>query len=289
MEVDWDFFLNFPDGTILPTNFFAENNESNTLKDIITPPKSPVHFFELEEIPIELPSQSPNNFNDITYQYNFCVGDSFDDWISAMSIVYQDVTFSANKYNMYLSVFMIKDNYGKFRNVVNALVEDELFNAGIQSTQSVKSFNAIIKKVLNNANSLCDIGKLLIKDMRLNFSIQKFQISQSFTYEGHLISTLNENLDIETASSNFIDESQITLTSLLSVVLLSDGTHLSLYLSDGILTNLDTNLKNSLILTAVEASTDTSYQVICKFQSLYHIQGSDHNEVIQQNTHNTHQ
>src|SRR5205814_8855466 len=26
---------------------------------------------------------------------------------------------------MYLSVFMIKDNYGKFRNAANALVEDE--------------------------------------------------------------------------------------------------------------------------------------------------------------------
>ncbi|CAB4423845.1 unnamed protein product [Rhizophagus irregularis] len=27
---------------------------------------------------------------------------------------------------MYLSVFMIKDNYGKFRNVANTLVEDEM-------------------------------------------------------------------------------------------------------------------------------------------------------------------
>ena len=27
---------------------------------------------------------------------------------------------------MYLSVFMIKDNYEKFRNIANALIEDEM-------------------------------------------------------------------------------------------------------------------------------------------------------------------
>ena len=41
-------------------------------------------------------------------------------------VVLNDNTCKTNKYNMYLSVFMIKDNYGKFRNVANALVEDEL-------------------------------------------------------------------------------------------------------------------------------------------------------------------
>jgi hypothetical protein len=55
---------------------------------------------------------------------------------------------------------------------------------------------------------------------------------------------------------------------------------------DSILSNLDTNLKDSPILTAIEASTDTSYQVACTFQSLHYIQGSDNNEVVQQNTHN---
>ncbi|PKK53801.1 hypothetical protein RhiirC2_803120, partial [Rhizophagus irregularis] len=41
-------------------------------------------------------------------------------------VVLSDNTCKTNKYNMYLSVFMIKDNYGKFRNIANALVEDEM-------------------------------------------------------------------------------------------------------------------------------------------------------------------
>ncbi|CAB4395149.1 unnamed protein product [Rhizophagus irregularis] len=35
------------------------------------------------------------------------------------------------------------------------------FNAGIQSTQSVESFNALIKKSLNSASTLCDIKKAI--------------------------------------------------------------------------------------------------------------------------------
>ncbi|CAB4380016.1 unnamed protein product [Rhizophagus irregularis] len=35
------------------------------------------------------------------------------------------------------------------------------FNAGIQSTQSVESFNALIKKSLNSASTLCDIEKAI--------------------------------------------------------------------------------------------------------------------------------
>ncbi|EXX65765.1 hypothetical protein RirG_130120 [Rhizophagus irregularis DAOM 197198w] len=184
----------------------------------------------------------------------------------------------------------------------------------------------------------------------LVLSWQKFQISQSFTYEGHLVSSLNENLvDAETANDNFIediiDEPQITLASLLNgietsniiemwrirrigglsrkdnlVILLDDGTHFCTCLEtitkgiicrhfwrvmlyshlakfhisiisirwykDNILSNLDINLKNSSILTAIETSTDiTSFQITCTFQSLHHIQGSDRNEVVYQNTH----
>jgi MULE transposase domain len=283
-------------------------------------------------------------------------------------IVLNDNTCKTNKYNMYLSVFMIKDNYGKFRNVANALVEDELastyiwilqclmkatdniapkafwtdsepglinaaahvfpmtphfyclfhiwqniikhlkaklgttfrlfgkafyacrntlstelfeqkweflinsfpesrqymtkvlypnrcswakaympfqFNAGIQSTQSVESFNAIIKKALNSASSLCDIEKAIDKrheaelqycqlvnlkayqttvglphlssqffssiDTVLNhfltplvLSWQKFQISQSLTYEGYLVSSLLNEVSIILLKSNGI-------------------------------------------------------------------------------------
>ena len=42
------------------------------------------------------------------------------------NIVLNDNTCKTNKFNMYLSVFMVKNNYGRFRNVANALVEDKL-------------------------------------------------------------------------------------------------------------------------------------------------------------------
>jgi hypothetical protein len=35
-------------------------------------------------------------------------------------------TCKTNTYNIYLNVFMIKNNYRKFRNVANAFVENEL-------------------------------------------------------------------------------------------------------------------------------------------------------------------
>jgi hypothetical protein len=107
------------------------------------------------------------------------------------------------------------------------------FNAGIQSTQSVESFNGIIKKALNSASTLCDIEKAIDKrheqesqycklvDLKalqttiglphlsfqffsnvdtvlihfltpLILSWQRFQISQSFTYEGCLASSIVE-------------------------------------------------------------------------------------------------
>ena len=37
------------------------------------------------------------------------------------------------------------------------------FNAGIQSTQSVESFNAIIKKAVNSTSTLCDVEKAIDK------------------------------------------------------------------------------------------------------------------------------
>jgi len=271
-----------------------------------------------------------------------------------LDVVLNDNTCKTNKYNMYLSVFMVKDNYGRFRNIANALVEDEMsstytwilqcllkatgitpksfwtdsepglinavsqvfpttphfyclfhiwqnvikhlkaklgsnfnhfakafyacrnalcveifekrwklmienfpecenymarlytnriswakaylplqFNAGIQSTQSVESFNNIIKKSLNGASTLCDVETAVDKRQEeeirycqlsniktqyttiglphfssqffssidkvfteflspLILSWQRFQVSQSFTYEGQLVSYLSE-------------------------------------------------------------------------------------------------
>ncbi|GBC53931.1 protein FAR1-RELATED SEQUENCE 5-like [Rhizophagus irregularis DAOM 181602=DAOM 197198] len=41
-------------------------------------------------------------------------------------VLLNDNTCKTNKYNMYLSVFIVRDNYGRFRNMANALVEDEM-------------------------------------------------------------------------------------------------------------------------------------------------------------------
>ncbi|PKY17338.1 hypothetical protein RhiirB3_467899 [Rhizophagus irregularis] len=170
------------------------------------------------------------------------------------------------------------------------------FNGGIQSTQSVESFNAIIKKAVNSTSTLCDVEKAIDKrheseskycqliDLKarqttvgiphlssqffsnidvilihfltpLVLSWQRFQISQSFTYEGQLVTSFIEDLESNTTSTDFVenlvDEPQVTLQSLLSgielgniietwrirrigglsqrenlVALLSDGTHL---------------------------------------------------------------
>jgi transposase-like protein len=107
------------------------------------------------------------------------------------------------------------------------------FNGGIQSTQSVESFNAVIKKAVNSASTLCEVEKAINKkhedelrycklvdlkaqqmtvglphlssqffsniDSILNhfltpliLSWQRFQISQSFTYEGQIVTSLIE-------------------------------------------------------------------------------------------------
>ena len=103
------------------------------------------------------------------------------------------------------------------------------FNCGIQSMQSVESFNSIIKKSLHSASTLCDVAEAIDKrhqeeirycqltDIKAKYttvglphissqffsnvdieivkflpplilSLQRFQISQSFTYEGQLAS-----------------------------------------------------------------------------------------------------
>src|SRR3954470_21782196 len=53
-------------------------------------------------------------------------------------VVLNDNTCKTNKYNMYLSVFLVKDNYGRFRNIANALVEDELASTYIWILQCLK-------------------------------------------------------------------------------------------------------------------------------------------------------
>ncbi|CAB4423154.1 unnamed protein product [Rhizophagus irregularis] len=236
-------------------------------------------------------------------------------------VVLNNNTCKTNKYNMYLSVLMVKDNYGRFRNIANALVEDEMastytwilqclmkatdniapkafwtdsepglinaasqifpttphfyclfhicielfeqhwafminefpecerymtralygnriswakaympfqFNGGIQSTQSVESFNGIIKRSLNSASTLCDIAETIDKRHQEEFKYcQLTDIKAKYTPIGlpHLSSQFFSsvdaiiNLQAETIDDNFIeevvDEPQITLKAIL--------------------------------------------------------------------------
>ncbi|CAB5373931.1 unnamed protein product [Rhizophagus irregularis] len=111
-----------------------------------------------------------------------------------------------------------------------------------------------------------------------------------------------KNLDIKTSSDNFIediiDESQITIKSLLSGIEISNIIEIwkirhiaDLSCKYNIVIRLDdrTHLCTCLetITKVIETTTDTStlFQITSyTFQSLHCIQGSDNNEVIRQNT-----
>ncbi|CAB5171971.1 unnamed protein product [Rhizophagus irregularis] len=84
----WNVLLN---DAIFPENFFKENNENTVLEDIITPPESPENFYiEINENTvlenIITPPNSVDNFN--IYQYNLRKKDSFDDWMSVDTFMY---------------------------------------------------------------------------------------------------------------------------------------------------------------------------------------------------------
>ncbi|CAG8741804.1 41903_t:CDS:2, partial [Gigaspora margarita] len=186
------------------------------------------------------------------------------------------------------------------------------FNAGIQSTKSIESFNNIIKRSLNSSSMLCELEeginkrheqesrycKLVdfkaqhttiglphissqffstVNNVLISFltplilSLQRFQISQSFTYEGqreHVISEvcfIYELSDIvltlkailgDNGTSNIIEMWRIRRIGELSckgnlVVLYNDGTHICTYQA----------LENSPFLTAIESSMDSTIQI----------------------------
>src|SRR2546423_8829386 len=61
-------------------------------------------------------------------------------------VVLNDNTCKTNKYNMYLSIFMIKDNYGRFQNVANVLVEDKMSSTYTWILQCLLKATGIIPK-----------------------------------------------------------------------------------------------------------------------------------------------
>ncbi|CAB5179408.1 unnamed protein product [Rhizophagus irregularis] len=304
---------------------------------------------------------------------------------------------------MYLSVLMVKDNYGQFQNIANALVEDKiastytwilqclmkatdnivpkafwtdselgLINAVSQIFLTMPHFYClfhiwqnIIKNLksklelrfhtfskafyscrnvlsielfeqrwvfminefpesLNSASTLCDIAETIDKrhqeefkycqltDIKVKYtpiglphlssqffssvdaiivkflspfilSLQRYQISQSFTYEGQLTSYLFENLQAETIDDNFIEEvvdkPQITLKAILDGIDTSNIIEVWRIIRIG-----DDILNNSPVLTALESSTEvntTSRTVDFTLQSPRQLQGSYHKENAQ--------
>ncbi|CAB4380670.1 unnamed protein product [Rhizophagus irregularis] len=197
------------------------------------------------------------------------------------------------------------------------------FNAGIQSTQSVESFNVDLKaqqttvelphlalQFFSNIDAI--LNHFL---MPLVLSWQRFQISQSLTYEGQLVLSFDNVLESDTIDNYFIedvvDEPQIILQSFLNgidsiniieiwrirrvgrlskcenlVILLDDGSHLCTCIES---VTKEGNIENLPILTAIESndnsSSSSSYQINFTLQNIRHFQGLDDNKSIhQQNT-----
>ncbi|CAG8799747.1 8116_t:CDS:2, partial [Racocetra persica] len=143
------------------------------------------------------------------------------------------------------------------------------FNVSVQSIQSVESFNGIIKKALNSANTLCDIEKIINK--------KNEDESQYFLYS-------IEASELETINDYFIedvlDEPQTTLQSLLSNMEAKNIIELGEFVyKDSIYTKLDFNIKNSPVFTALESPFNCSFQVIFNFQSVQNFNKSDCNKV----------
>ncbi|RIB26622.1 hypothetical protein C2G38_2162830 [Gigaspora rosea] len=186
-------------------------------------------------------------------------------------------------------------------------------NAGIQSTQSVESFNGIIKKSLNSASILCDVEKVIEKRLEDESQYNKLVDLKAPIRLPHLSSQFFTNIDaillkfkIDIEDVN--NELQITLKSLLNsvevssiieswrirhigglshreniVILLSDGTHLSRWYKNNIVDQLDTYLDNSPVLTAIKPCTETLPLLSeAKFtlQSLRQFQKLEHHDVI---------
>ena len=85
------------------------------------------------------------------------------------------------------------------------------FNAGIQSTQSVESFNNIIKKSLNGASTLCDVETAI--DKRQEEEIQYCQLSN--------IKTQYTTIGLPHFSSQFFSSIDKVFTEFLSPLILS--------------------------------------------------------------------
>ncbi|CAG8826823.1 18732_t:CDS:2, partial [Gigaspora margarita] len=111
-------------------------------------------------------------------------------------IVLNDNTCKTNKYNMYLSVFMIKDNYGRFKNIANALVVDELSLTYIWILECL--LKATNNASLNNASTLCEVEKVINKRHEAEIRYCKLtdiKAQHSIIGLPHILSKFFSNID----------------------------------------------------------------------------------------------
>ncbi|PKY44770.1 hypothetical protein RhiirA4_459168 [Rhizophagus irregularis] len=133
-----------------------------------------------------------------------------------------------------------------------------------------------------------DVDTVIVEFLTpLILSLQRFQISQLFTYEEQLISYSFDNSPSDTPNNNFIEDMVDELQVMLKAILNDMDTsyikyskfHISIipikWYKDDILMKLSSSiLENSPVFTAVESS-DIAYLI-------GHFQGSYNNEIIQQ-------
>ncbi|CAG8772148.1 16821_t:CDS:2, partial [Gigaspora margarita] len=158
--------------------------------------------------------------------------------------------------------YMIKKLYANQISWAKAYVPLQ-FNAGIQSTQSVKLFNAIIKKSLNNTSTLWKVKKELYLDIMSDNFIEDV-VNELQAILKFILSSIN--------ISKIIEIWKLTITKRIicrhfqQVMLYSNIArfHISIILiqwyKDGILVKLDKVLKNLLAFIALKPLADNPIQ-----------------------------
>ncbi|PKB95086.1 hypothetical protein RhiirA5_476309 [Rhizophagus irregularis] len=245
-----------------------------------------------------------------------------------------------HKQDVYNSIYKLHEN-NKDENLDSGLLLNVLFEKmtedsnwiDLKAQQTTVGLPHLASQFFSNIDAI--LNHFLTP---LVLSWQRFQISQSLTYEGQLVLSFDNVLESDTVDNYFIedvvDEPQIILQSFLNgidsiniietwrirrvgglskrenlVILLDDGSHLctcmesvtkgiakfhisiipNRWYKDSILTNLEGNVENSPILTAIESndnsSSSSSYQINFTLQNMRQFQGLDDNKSIhQQNT-----
>ncbi|CAB5359713.1 unnamed protein product [Rhizophagus irregularis] len=170
----------------------------------------------------------------------------------------------------------------------------------------IKSLHTTIGLPHLSSQFFSSIDRVIVEFLPpLILSMQRFQISQAFTYEGQLTSYLSEDLcSNNTIEDNFIedvvDEPQTTLKALLidmdTLKIVETWKicrrqsqkgyiiPIRLY-KDEILIKLDEALEKSPVLTAIEPPTNNTtlpHEVNFTLQGLRHIQQSGYKENVQQ-------